>query len=138
MPFLNSYATIGIKKTCFISCVRERQVDKNINWMTVVSRNEKISHALRWIGISCSDSKKERKDFYRRIFFWGYPHARQGAIPGEFLLFSYPYVELWRSSLIFRSFVYRYTKTHNPRQPIASYLSKKQSFRNIQKLFMVI
>ena len=30
---------------------------------------------------------------------------------GEFLLFSYPYMELWRSSLMFRSFVYRYTRT---------------------------
>ena len=30
---------------------------------------------------------------------------------GEFLLFSYPYMELWRSSLMFRSFVYRYTGT---------------------------
>ena len=50
---------------------------QNINWTTVVSRNEKISHALRWIAISCSDSKKERKDFYRRIFFSGYPRARQ-------------------------------------------------------------
>ena len=29
---------------------------------------------------------------------------------GEFLLFSYPYMELWRSSLMFRSFVYRYTR----------------------------
>ena len=29
----------------------------------------------------------------------------------EFLLFSYPYMELWRSSLMFRSFVYRYTRT---------------------------
>ena len=50
---------------------------QNIKWTTVVSRNEKISHALRWIAISCSDSKKERKDFYRRIFFSGYPRARQ-------------------------------------------------------------
>ena len=30
---------------------------------------------------------------------------------GEFLLFSYPYMELWRSSLMFRSFVYRYRRT---------------------------
>ena len=30
---------------------------------------------------------------------------------GEFLSFSYPYMELWRSSLTFRSFVYRYTRT---------------------------
>ena len=30
---------------------------------------------------------------------------------GEFLLFSYPYMELWRSSSMFRSFVYRYTRT---------------------------
>ena len=30
---------------------------------------------------------------------------------GEFLLFSYPYMELRRSSLMFRSFVYRYTRT---------------------------
>ena len=30
---------------------------------------------------------------------------------GEFLLFSYSYMELWRSSLMFRSFVYRYTRT---------------------------
>ena len=30
---------------------------------------------------------------------------------GEFLLFSYPYMELWRSSLMFRSFVNRYTRT---------------------------
>ena len=34
-----------------------------------MSRNKKISHALRWIAISCSDSKKERKNFYRIIFF---------------------------------------------------------------------
>ena len=34
---------------------------------------------------------------------------------GEFLLFSYPYMELWRSLLMFRSFVYRYTRT----QPIS-------------------
>ena len=30
---------------------------------------------------------------------------------GEFLLFSYPYMELWCSLLLFRSFVYRYTRT---------------------------
>ena len=30
---------------------------------------------------------------------------------GEFLLFSHPYMELWRSLLKFRSFVYRYTRT---------------------------
>ena len=30
---------------------------------------------------------------------------------GDFLLFSYPYMELWFSSLMFRSFVYRYTRT---------------------------
>ena len=78
MPLLDSYATIGIKKTCFTSRVRERQADKNINWMTVVSRNEKISHALRWTRISCSDSIKERKSFYCRIFFFcSYPRARQ-------------------------------------------------------------
>ena len=77
MPLLDSYATIGIKKTCFTLRVRERQADKNINWPTVVSRSEKIRHALRWIAISCSGSKKERKNFYRRIFFSGYPRARQ-------------------------------------------------------------
>ena len=49
----------------------------NINWPTVVSRSEKIRHALRWIGISCSGSKKERKNFYRKILFSGYPRARQ-------------------------------------------------------------
>ena len=70
MPLLDSYATIGIKKkTCFTLRIRERQADKDINWMTVVYRNEKMSHALRWIGISCSDSKKERNNFYHRIFF---------------------------------------------------------------------
>ena len=38
---------------------------------------------------------------------------------GEFLLFSYPYMELWRSSLMFRSFVYQYTRT----QPSFAYQS---------------
>ena len=42
-----------------------------------MSRNKKISHALRWIAISCSDSRKERDNFYRRIFFCGYPRTRQ-------------------------------------------------------------
>ena len=70
MPLLDSYATIGIKKTCFTSRVRERQADKNINWTTVVSRDEKISHALRWIGILCSDSKKKRKSF-----LWLFPRT---------------------------------------------------------------
>ena len=78
MPLLDSYATIGIKKTCFTSRVRERQADKNINWMTVVSRNEKISHALRWTRTSCSDSIKERKSFLlQNLFFCSYPRARQ-------------------------------------------------------------
>ena len=40
---------------------------------------------------------------------------------GEFLLFSYPYVELWRSSLMFRSLVYWYTRT----QPFHGRDSKK-------------
>ena len=40
------------KENLFHSLVRERQADKNINWMTVVSRNEKINHALRWTRIS--------------------------------------------------------------------------------------
>ena len=79
--------------------------------------NEMKCNALRWIGISCSDSKKERKNFYRRIFLCDYPHPHQGAVPGEFLLFSYPRMELWRSSLMFRFFVYRYTRT----QPTPAY-----------------
>ena len=33
----------------------------------------------------------------------------------EFLFLSYPYMELWRSSLMFRSFVYRYTRTQPTR-----------------------
>ena len=45
---------------------------------------------------------------------WKFP--KWGAVlayryTGEFLLFSYPYMELWRSSLMFRSFVYWYTRT---------------------------
>ena len=42
-----------------------------------MSRNKKISHALRWIAISCSDSKKERRIFIVENFFFGYPRARQ-------------------------------------------------------------
>ena len=44
---------------------------------------------------------------------------------GEFLLFSYPYMELWRSSLLFRSFVYRYTRT----QPEDAFLFFKVDFK---------
>ena len=119
MPLLDSYATIGIKKTCFTSRVRERQADKNINWMTVVSRNEKISHALRWTRISCSDSIKERKSFYCRIFFFcSYPRARQPIasylsknIPFEiFKSYSWSYDANWLSQVI-----------HNPNLHIWSY-----------------
>ena len=45
---------------------------------------------------------------------------------GEFLLFSYPYMELWRSSLMFRSFVYRYTRTQ-PKIPFYFWHTNKQS-----------
>ena len=48
---------------------------------------------------------------------------------GEFLLFSYPYMELWRSSLMFRSFVYRYTRT----QPKMSYHSYFPASKICQK-----
>ena len=52
-----------------------------------------------------------------RVFRETVPNKRNlGAVlvyryTGEFLLFSCPYMELWRSSLMFRSFVYRYTRT---------------------------
>ena len=53
-------------------------MDRNINWRTVASRKKnKISHALRGIPISCSDSKKERRIFIVENFFVGYPRARQ-------------------------------------------------------------
>ena len=99
MPLLGSFDTIEMKKTCFTSRVRERQADKNINWRTVVSRNKKISHALRWIAISCSDSKKERKNFYRRIFFlWLSPR-----MPG----FA-PYLSKHKLFEIFKSYSWWY------------------------------
>ena len=52
----------------------------------------------------------------RPMHFQDRGHSFSGAVlvyryTGEFLLFSYPYMELWRSSLMFRSFVYRYTRT---------------------------
>ena len=46
---------------CFTSRVRERKADKNVNWMTVVGKNMKISHALRWI-VSFLLGLKKRKE----------------------------------------------------------------------------
>ena len=68
MPLLDSYDTIEMKKLVSLHVFVKDKRTKT-NWRTVVSRNKKISHALRWIAIFCSDSKKERKNFHRRIFF---------------------------------------------------------------------
>ena len=46
---------------CFTSRVRERKADKNVNWMTVVGENVKISHVLRWI-VSFLLGLKKRKE----------------------------------------------------------------------------
>ena len=74
MPLLDSYVTIGIKKTCFTSRVRERQKHKlndssEQKWENK-PRSSMNRNLLLWLG-------KEKKWFYRRIFFCGYPCARQ-------------------------------------------------------------
>ena len=62
IPLLDSYALIGIKKTCFTSRVRERQADKNINWPTVVSRNEKIATFTLFDESEFSALTRKRKE----------------------------------------------------------------------------
>ena len=71
--FKDPQAVLGIVKLdkenfCFTSRVRERKADKNVNWMTVVGKNVKISHALRWIVSFLLGLKKERKSVYSNIF----------------------------------------------------------------------
>ena len=62
IPLLDSYALIGIKKTCFTSRVRERQADKNINWPTAVSRNEKIATFTLFDESEFSALTRKRKE----------------------------------------------------------------------------
>ena len=75
-PLFGSKAIVSRYPFMDIWDTKQRALSLNLTSFSWYGRNEKISHALRWIGISCSDSKKEGKNFYRRIFFCGYPHLR--------------------------------------------------------------
>ena len=54
---------MGKENFCFTSRVRERKADKNVNWMTVVGKNVKLNHALRWIVSFLLGLKKGKEEF---------------------------------------------------------------------------